>query len=105
MTSDLHPPRGQSGRTLSTWPEFWEPQRKPISTENIFQFAVGALSHLDTRPIHAPSNCYCQRHRTKSPIPTNGFFSTPQPQDLRVAAARTRFSSALHGGRVAALRS
>src|SRR6266566_143049 len=38
--------RDQSGPTRSAWPESWEPQRKPISMENIFHFAVGALSHL-----------------------------------------------------------
>src|SRR5881398_2372577 len=40
MTADFLPARGQSGRTLSTWPEFWERQRKPISTENILLFAL-----------------------------------------------------------------
>jgi ATP-dependent helicase YprA (DUF1998 family) len=38
-------------------------------------------------------------------IPTSGFFSTRKPPAFPVAAAHTPFLSALHGGKVAALRS
>ena len=75
------------------------------STENIFQCAVGAASRPDIRPMHAPWNCYCQRRRTRSRIPTNGFFSILKLRDLRAAVARMRFSSGSRGGKVAVLKS
>src|SRR6266566_7358194 len=91
--------------TRSAWPRFWEARRKPINTAITYQFAVGALSRLDTRPMHAHCNYWYQRRRTRSPIPTNGFFSIPRQRALPVVAARMPFSLALRGGKAAGLRS
>src|SRR5438132_3899789 len=70
-----------------------------------YQSTVGALSRLDTCPMHAHCNYWYQRRRTRSPIPTNGFFSIPRQRALPVVAARMPFSLALRGGKAAGLRS
>ncbi len=79
-------------------------EEEPMTTENIFQCAAGALTPPRYSPDTVPSDCSRQMAPESIADPEQWLFSIRKLPVSPVAVARMHFSLALHGGKAADLK-